>query len=72
MTAGREHIIIGGGIIGVCVALELATRGRDVVLLERGEVGGPSPMASSGVAARMFRSALPSLRACTKAWSMRC
>lgn len=57
MTAGREHIIIGGGIIGVCVALELATRGRDVVLLERGEVGGPSPMASSGVAARMFRSA---------------
>ena len=33
----REIVIVGGGAIGVCCALELARRGRDVLLLERGE-----------------------------------
>ncbi|HUR43956.1 MAG TPA: FAD-binding oxidoreductase [Aestuariivirga sp.] len=31
--------IIGGGIVGVSTALELAERGIDVVLLEKGEIG---------------------------------
>jgi glycine/D-amino acid oxidase-like deaminating enzyme len=30
-------VVVGGGAIGVCCALELARRGVDVTLLERGE-----------------------------------
>jgi D-amino-acid dehydrogenase len=32
-----EVVVVGGGAIGVCCALELARRGADVTLLERGE-----------------------------------
>ena len=32
--------VIGGGIIGVMTALELAERGVDVTLLEKGVIGG--------------------------------
>ena len=37
-AAGREVdvLVIGGGVVGVCVALELAEAGRDVELVERG------------------------------------
>jgi glycine/D-amino acid oxidase-like deaminating enzyme len=31
-------VVIGGGIIGTCIALELAERGVDVVLVEKGEI----------------------------------
>lgn len=53
----RDHVVIGGGIIGTCVAYFLAKQGRDVLLLERGELAAPPPASSSGVPARMFRSA---------------
>jgi D-amino-acid dehydrogenase len=33
----HEIVIVGGGAIGACCALELARRGADVTLLERGE-----------------------------------
>lgn len=32
-------VVIGGGIIGTCIALELSERGIDVVLVEKGEIG---------------------------------
>jgi D-amino-acid dehydrogenase len=32
-----EVVVVGGGAIGVCVAYELARRGAEVTLLERGE-----------------------------------
>ena len=35
----KEVHIIGGGIIGACTALELAERGKSVVVLEKGEIG---------------------------------
>src|ERR1700754_2807441 len=31
--------VVGGGLAGLCAALELAERGRDVVLLEAHEIG---------------------------------
>ncbi|MGF1593767.1 MAG: NAD(P)/FAD-dependent oxidoreductase [Kiloniellaceae bacterium] len=34
-----EVVVIGGGIVGVCAAYFLASRGVDVVLLEKGRVG---------------------------------
>lgn len=35
-----DVVIIGGGIVGVCTALELARSGAKVVLCEKGRIGG--------------------------------
>ena len=37
MGQGADVVVIGGGAVGACCALELARRGADVVLIERGE-----------------------------------
>ena len=46
VTSTHEVVIVGGGIYGTSLAYELASRGRDVLLLESGEIasgasGGP-------------------------------
>src|ERR671935_2268308 len=33
---GADVVVVGGGAVGACVALELARRGTQVTLLERG------------------------------------
>ncbi|GAA2902288.1 FAD-dependent oxidoreductase [Actinoplanes cyaneus] len=44
-----EVVVIGGGAIGVSIAFHLAEAGvRDVVLLERGELGGGSTCKAAG------------------------
>lgn len=48
MTSERT-IIIGGGVIGACIAHSLARRGRSVVLLERGEVGRAASFGNAGL-----------------------
>ena len=40
LPARAAAVIIGGGIIGTCTALELAERGIDTVLVEKGEIAG--------------------------------
>ncbi|NRB33521.1 MAG: FAD-binding oxidoreductase [Rhodobacteraceae bacterium] len=35
-----DIVVIGGGIIGCCAALELAERGQSVLLCEKGQIGG--------------------------------
>ena len=39
MSSRSEFLIIGGGVIGAACAMELATRGAGVTLVERGEIG---------------------------------
>ena len=39
LPTAAEAVVIGGGIVGVCAAYFLASRGVDVVLLEKGRVG---------------------------------
>jgi glycine/D-amino acid oxidase-like deaminating enzyme len=49
--------IIGGGIIGVCTALELAERGIAVTLLEKGEIGAEQSSRNWGWCRQMGRDA---------------
>lgn len=52
MTADRGDIcVVGGGVIGLAIAFELAERGRHVTVLERGRIG---ERAAAGVAAGML------------------
>ena len=41
-----EIVIVGGGVIGSCAAYFLAKAGREVVLIERGGVGGEASVAN--------------------------
>jgi len=48
---GRADIlVVGGGLIGVCCAYELARRGAQVALLERGEIGDGASYGNAGAA----------------------
>ncbi|WP_172327268.1 FAD-binding oxidoreductase [Mangrovicoccus sp. HB161399] len=40
LPARVDTVVIGGGIIGCCTALELAERGFSVLLCEKGHIGG--------------------------------
>ncbi|WP_344717123.1 FAD-dependent oxidoreductase, partial [Sagittula marina] len=35
-----DCVVIGGGIVGVCAAWWLAREGQNVVLVEKGSIGG--------------------------------
>ena len=48
-------VVIGGGIIGACTALELAERGIDVVLCEKGEIGAEQSSRNWGWCRQMGR-----------------
>lgn len=52
-----DHIVIGAGIVGSCTALELAKKGRKVLLLEQFRL--PHTRGSSHGATRMTRSCYP-------------
>lgn len=39
LTKSEDVVIIGGGLIGVSTALELAERGLKVVVCEKGTIG---------------------------------
>ncbi|MGH6908511.1 MAG: NAD(P)/FAD-dependent oxidoreductase, partial [Aestuariivirga sp.] len=47
--------VIGGGIVGVSTALELAERGIDVVLLEKGEIAAEQSSRNWGWCRQMGR-----------------
>ncbi|MEC0127120.1 glycine oxidase ThiO [Paenibacillus pabuli] len=46
-----ETIIVGGGVIGCAIACELATRGHDVLLVERARIAGGTSCAAAGMLA---------------------
>ncbi|HUZ84550.1 MAG TPA: FAD-dependent oxidoreductase, partial [Gaiellales bacterium] len=45
----RDVIVVGGGVIGACTAWQLAERGADVLLLERGALAGGATCRSQGL-----------------------
>ncbi|MGN7413380.1 glycine oxidase ThiO [Paenibacillus sp. SAF-068] len=46
-----ETIIVGGGVVGCAIAYELASRGQDVLLLERSAIAGGTSCAAAGMLA---------------------
>jgi glycine oxidase len=42
-------VVVGGGVVGCASALALAARGADVVLVERGALGGEASSAAAGI-----------------------
>ena len=62
--------VIGGGIAGVSTALELAERGIDVVLLEKGEIAAEQSSRNWGWCRQMGRDAreIPLIRVSLSIW----
>ncbi len=49
MSERSDVLIIGGGVIGVCAAYYLAERGRQVTIVEQGEVASGSSYGNAGL-----------------------
>jgi D-amino-acid dehydrogenase len=59
MAKRVDVLIIGGGCIGVCCAYFLAEKGREVTLVEQGEVGTGCSYGNAGVISRSHIVPLP-------------
>ncbi|MGI9483560.1 MAG: NAD(P)/FAD-dependent oxidoreductase [Hyphomicrobiales bacterium] len=64
-------VVIGGGIIGTCTALELAERGVDVVVCEKGIIAGEQSSRNWGWCRQMGRDVreIPLMLEAMKQWS---
>ncbi len=49
MSRGADALVVGGGLIGCAIAAELAARGLEVVVVERGEPGCEASGAAAGM-----------------------
>lgn len=51
-TAQTDVMVLGAGIVGLCLALKLQERGREVVLVDRGEPGAATSLGNAGLIER--------------------
>lgn len=59
---GADAVVVGGGIVGVCAALQLQRSGREVTLIERGVLGEEASGHNGGVfSADCLPTGLPSV-----------
>jgi sarcosine oxidase subunit beta len=66
-----DIIVIGGGIVGSSIALRLAEKGQDVILLEKGRVGEEESARNAGVVRQQNRdpAELPLAMDASKIWA---
>jgi methylglutamate dehydrogenase subunit A len=50
-----SHVVVGGGVNGLSVAWALAERGADVVVLDKGRIGGGATGAAGGIVRNYYR-----------------
>lgn len=60
MKATADVAVIGGGVIGLALARELACRGAEVVIVERGRTGEEASSAAAGLLTAQWEAAAPS------------
>jgi sarcosine oxidase subunit beta len=58
LPARADVVVVGGGVMGTSAAFHLADAGVDVLLLERGELGGGSTSRAAGGVRAQFSDAL--------------
>jgi glycine/D-amino acid oxidase-like deaminating enzyme len=51
-----SHVVVGGGVNGLSVAWALAERGADVLVLDKGRVGGGASGIAGGIVRNYYRS----------------
>jgi len=51
-----SHVVVGAGVNGLSVARRLAERGADVVVLDKGRVGGGATGSAGGIVRNYYRS----------------
>ena len=50
-----SHVVVGGGVNGLSVAWRLAERGADVLVLDKGRVGGGATGSAGGIVRNYYR-----------------
>src|SRR5207248_9355649 len=48
MSATRDVVVMGGGVVGLCIARELAARGADVTVVDAGAIAGAASSRNGG------------------------
>ena len=51
-----SHVVVGAGVNGLSAAWRLAERGADVVVLDKGRVGGGATGSAGGIVRNYYRS----------------
>lgn len=54
MKRTADCLVVGGGLIGMLTARELAAAGREVVIVEKGRLGGESTWAGGGILSPLY------------------
>ncbi len=54
--SSASHVVVGGGVNGLSVAWALAERGADVVVLDKGRIGGGASGIAGGIVRNYYRS----------------
>ena len=67
-----ECVIIGGGVIGLMTALELANSGAKVLVVERGKIGQESSWAGGGILCPVYPWQYPDFIMEPVFWSQKC
>jgi methylglutamate dehydrogenase subunit A len=55
LRSGAGHVVVGGGVLGLSAAWRLAERGADVLVLDKGRIGGGASGAAGGIVRNFYR-----------------